>query len=72
LLLASTIKMWDNFGRGLKERVFDPEEEEEPVINQIADKEVKPYLTLTIKKFKQSLPASMRGKSKEELPQSME
>lgn len=31
--------------------MFDPEEEEEPAMNQIIEHDVKPYLTLTIKKL---------------------
>lgn len=31
--------------------VFDPEEEEEPVMNIIVEQDIKPYLTLTIRKM---------------------
>jgi len=51
LLMTCTIRLVAAFKTGLRDKVFDPEEEEEPAMNQIIEHDVKPYLTLTIKKL---------------------
>jgi len=51
LLVFTTIRMAINFGRNLRDLVFDPEEEEEPAISVVAEKQIKPYLTLTVRKI---------------------
>lgn len=51
IFLFTTIRMVSNFGRNLRDGVFDPEEEEAPAIAIVAEKQIKPYLTLTVKKL---------------------
>jgi len=51
LLMVCTIRLVSSFGHGLRDKVFDPEEEQEPAMNQIIEDEIKPYVTLTIKKL---------------------
>jgi len=53
MLIFATIRMVTNFGQNLRDLVFDPEEEEEPTISVVAQQQIKPYLTLTVRKISQ-------------------
>jgi hypothetical protein len=80
-LLAATFKVQANFGRNLRDLgrlssckrvnqgiVFDPEEEEEPTLGVIADKQIKPYLTLTVKRIRDWKPDMTFYQEEQELP----
>jgi len=56
LIIMSVFLIVKIFGNGLKEQVFDPEEEEEPSVNEISEKQIVPPAIMTIKKltFKQT------------------
>jgi len=50
-LVLVSVKLVVSFGKGLRDKVFDPEEEAEPIMSTVIDKEITPYLTLTLKKL---------------------
>jgi len=54
ILIVCTIFATIHFHEGLVDKVLDPIDDLEPAVTQIVEKNIKPYLTLTIKKLSSS------------------
>jgi len=54
ILIICTIFATIHFHEGLVDKVLDPIDDLEPAVTQIVEKNIKPYLTLTIKKLSSS------------------